>query len=492
MPAKVIKKTAKKGVEPTQKPLHVFHLSVECFPIAKVGGLADVVGALPKYQKKLGVNASVVMPWFDKNFVHQHETQLVFEGSFYQGSNYFQYQILALDAAVLGFPLYFVRVPGKLDRPEIYSYSDESEQWLAFQHATLHWMTYAQISVDVLHCHDHHTGLVPFFVKNCPEFQPLNKVKTLFTIHNGQYQGWMHWSKSVLFPQFDHWKWGLMDWNGFINPMAAAVKCCDAFTTVSEGYLHELFQEANGLEPLFRAEASKSQGIINGIDTSYWNPVTDILIPTNYQAKNVAKGKQDNKLAFCAKFGINPEMPLVTYIGRFAKEKGADQLPEIVANIFNTQDQPLNFFILGSGDPDIQNVLGALEHRFKGKLCVYFGYNEQLAHEAYAASDMLLMPSWVEPCGLNQMYALKYGTIPIVRYVGGLKDTVLDVSLDGGYGFTYNDHHPSQALHGIYRALELYHQKAKWQAIRTKAMKIDFSWENSAIKYVNLYNLITS
>lgn len=238
--------------------MKVIHLSVECFPVAKVGGLADVVGALPKYQRKLGIDASVVMPWYDRKFTQENKFDQIGSGSFYQGSEQLHYEIWKEASDQLGFPLYLIRIPGKLDREEVYCYPDEADQWLSFQHAFLHWLKAEQIIPDLINCHDHHVGLVPFLLKYSHDFQQLSQVKTLFTVHNGQYQGWMNWSKGILLPSFDTWRWGLLDWDGLINPMAAAVKCCDAFSTVSEGYLKELYVDANGLQTLFRAESQKA------------------------------------------------------------------------------------------------------------------------------------------------------------------------------------------------------------------------------------------
>lgn len=468
--------------------MHVIHLSVECYPLAKVGGLADVVGALPRYQRKLGMDAWVVSPWYDRPFTKEHKFQVVFEGFFLQGSEAMHYQVLKEKKDSLGFPLYLIKIPGKLDRPEVYCYPDEAEQWIAFQHAFLHWVKGASIKPDVVNCHDHHVGLVPFLMKHAVDYSQFADVKTVFTVHNGQYQGWMNWNKGILLPAFDTWKWGLLDWDGLINPLAAAIKCSDAFTTVSSGYLLELYEQANGLEDLFRYESAKGHGIVNGIDDAYWNPAQDNLIPHNYEVATVKKGKQQNKETFCQKVGLDPSLPLLTYIGRFAGEKGADLLPEIIVKIFSNPENKISIFILGSGDEDIQAGLQQLLESYQGNLAVFFGYNEALAHEVYAAADMILMPSRVEPCGLNQLYAMKYGTIPIVRGIGGLKDTVSDVSEKGGYGFVFPEAQADDAVVAIERALDYVAKRGNMQRIRKKEMELDFSWDKSAQQYINLYN----
>ncbi len=468
--------------------MQVVHLSVECFPVAKVGGLADVVGSLPKYQCKLGIEASVVMPWFDTPFVRDNKFDVVAEGFFNQGSEPLHYVVFKEREDKLGFPLYLIKIPGKLDRPEVYCYADEAEQWIAFQHAFLKWVKYDRGAPDIIHCHDHHVGLIPFLTVHSNEFNDLSDIKTVFTLHNGQYQGWMGWNRSILLPPFDTWKWGLLDWDGVINPLATAIKCCDSYTTVSEGYLKELYEEANGLQDLFRDQAFKSEGIVNGIDTSYWNPQTDKMIGYKYSASTITRGKKENKKALCAKYVLPDDVPLLSFIGRFAIEKGADHLYKIIRHLFSQNQYKITIFILGSGDARIEEEMRNLKAEFPENVGLYIGYNETLAHEVYAASDMLLMPSRVEPCGLNQLYALKYGTIPIVRGVGGLKDTVRDVEEEDGYGFVFARLDGDDAEEAINRALAVYSDTKKWKSIRARAMALDFSWDTSAQKYIDLYN----
>lgn len=468
--------------------MHVVHLSVECFPFAKVGGLADVVGALPRYQRVLGVDTWVVCPYYERPFTADNQFEPIFEGVFSQGADEFDYQVLKEKTDVLGFPLYLIKIPGKLDREEVYCYPDEAEQWIAFQHAFLNWVSSWVHKPDVINCHDHHVGLIPFLLKYGTAYRDLVGVKTVFTVHNGQYQGWMSWDKGVLIPSFDNWKWGLLDWDGLINPLAAAIKCCDAFTTVSKGYLKELYKDANGLETLFRAESAKGHGIVNGIDDRYWNPETDELIPKNYKKSNLKSGKKANKNALCSKLGLDSNFPLLVFIGRFAIEKGADLLADIVAGIFSKTNDKVSVFILGSGDDGIQHGLEELLEQYPRRFSAFFGYNEALAHEVYASADLLLMPSRVEPCGLNQLYAMKYGTIPVVRGIGGLRDTVVDIDEPQGYGFVFANAAVTDAVTAIGRALTVLDDKVRIQDIRQKCMSLDFSWDRSAKQYIKLYH----
>lgn len=467
--------------------MKVFHLSVECYPIAKVGGLADVVGALPKYQTKLGIAAAVVMPWYDRPFVRNHTFTTVHEGSFYQGSEHMDYAVYKETSDILGFELYLIKIPGKLDREEVYGYPDEGEQCIAFQHAVLSWFKDQAIVPDVVHCHDHHVGLLPFLMKYSTAYNFLAGVNTVATVHNGQYQGWMHWSKAILLPEFDSWKWGLLDWDGVINPLAALIKCCDAYTTVSAGYLEELYAHANGLQDLFYSERDKSHGIVNGIDWDIWNPETDYSLVENYNTTGAFAGKLKNKQALAKQYKINADLPLLVFIGRFAAEKGADLLPDIIFHLSENYQDRLSIFILGAGDPVIQSRVNTLVDEKIENFDVFFGYDENLAHWLYASADFLLMPSRVEPCGLNQLYAMKYGTLPIVHRVGGLKDTVIDFAQDG-YGVGFDKLDIAEISQAIVRALELYQNRVQFEDNQQKIMRLDFSWDKSAAKYISLYN----
>src|SRR6201996_9345345 len=269
-------------------PMRVFLLSAECSHVAKVGGLADVVGALPKYQNQAGLQAAVVMPYYNRKFVQENEFDVVFQSSTLLGIRRLYFEILKEKTDKLGFELYLVRIPGLIDREEVYSYPDETEQFIAFQIAFLDWISYSQQSPDVIHCHDHHSGLVPFLLQHSRLYTRLANTPTVFTIHNGQYHGAFGWDKLSYLPEIDLAQTGLLDWNGAITPLAAAVKCCWKYTTVSPSYLHELSISSNGLEYLFYLESAKGVGILNGIDTAVWNPQTDQMIAGKFPVKNIA------------------------------------------------------------------------------------------------------------------------------------------------------------------------------------------------------------
>jgi starch synthase len=467
--------------------MRIYHLSAECYPIAKVGGLADVVGALPKYQNKAGMNAAVVLPFYNRKFVKENIFDIVFQAATLLGDKRYYFEILKERTDKLGFELYLIKIPGLLDRDEVYMYPDEREQFIAFQLAFLDWISYSQQTPDIIHCHDHHVGLIPFLMYHSKLYTRLSDIATVFTIHNGQYHGVLSWSKFSYLPEVDPTQTGLLDWAGAINPLAAAVKCCWRYTTVSPSYLLELSYSSNGLEYLFHLERAKGSGIINGIDTEVWNPKTDSMIPHKYTAAKPEEGKAQNKTELCQKFGLDVEKPLISFIGRLVLEKGADLIADAIRRSMREYPGQFSFLMLGTGEPWIEQQLAELKIQFPGLCNVFVGYDESLSHLIYAGSDFLLMPSRVEPCGLNQLYSLRYGTVPIVRSTGGLKDTVIDFGDEGGYGIRFNNISVEDISYSIGRALTLYQNKPHLQLLRKRMMALDFSWDRSAKEYITLY-----
>jgi starch synthase len=282
----------------------------------------------------------------------------------------------------------------------------------------------------------------------------------------------------------------MLDWNDTVNPLACAVKCADKVNTVSPGYMQELMDEANGLEGLFRTEYAKCTGIINGIDYNVWNPAIDTYILDNYATKDATEGKALNKKKLCDDFGMQQDLPLIVFIGRLVGEKAADLLPEAIRSALSLYEGEVNFLILGSGEPSIEHALVSLQNNFVGYFNTQITYNEKLSHLMYAGADFLLMPSRVEPCGLNQLYALRYGTIPMVRRTGGLRDTVKDISEDGGFGLCFDYASLYDIDITVQRAIALYADKSKMKTIVQTIMEIDNSWAASAQQYIKLYESV--
>jgi len=467
--------------------MEILHVSAECYPVAKAGGLGDVVGALPKYQNQLGHLAKVVMPMYRTKFLYQNEFEVVHKGGCNMGSYWFEYTIIKEKTNKLGFDLYLLDIFGLLDRESVYGYGDDTERFTAFQIAVVDWLSQWQHQPDIVHVHDHQAGLIPFMMQNCYQYMHLASIPTVLTIHNAQYQGWMGWDKSSYIPDYDVWQWGKLDWANNINPLASAVKCAMKVTTVSQSYLEEMRVNANGLESLFEYEKGKCTGILNGIDAAVWDPAVDTYLTENFGLKNADEGKLANKKILCDEFNLDIAKPLFIFIGRLVHEKAADLLPKAIYDSVYHMEGRMNFLILGSGEPNVEWELANLNAPLTGYYNSKIGYNEKLSHVMYAGADFLLMPSRVEPCGLNQMYAMRYGTVPIVRNTGGLKDTVIDIGEPGGYGIKFNDAKVWDITYSVSRALELYAQPKKMHATRSKIMQLDNSWETSTQHYMDLY-----
>ncbi len=467
--------------------MEILHVSAECYPVAKAGGLGDVVGALPKYQTLLGHVAKVVMPMYRTKFLYDNDWEVVHKSGASLGNWWFEYTVIKEKTNKLGFDLYLVDINGLLDREKVYGYSDDAERFTSFQIAVVDWLAAWKHKPSVVHVHDYHAGLVPFMMQSCYDYQSLKNIPVVLTIHNAQYQGWMGWDKTTYIPRWDGWKWGNLDWKGGINPLACAIKCAWKVTTVSNSYLDELRFNSNGLEELFEYERGKCSGILNGIDTKVWDTETDSYLDDHYSLATIEEGKKASKEKLCKAFHLNPDKPLIIFIGRLVGEKAADLLPKAIGDSLYYIGQKMNFLILGNGEPHVEYQLESMRGPLMGYFNTQISYNEKLAHQMYAGADFLLMPSRVEPCGLNQLYSMRYGTVPIVRRTGGLKDTVKDFGEPGGYGVCFDQDIVGDITHAVYRAMHLYAQEKRMKAIRKQIMQLDFSWDTSAQKYIDLY-----
>ena len=468
----------------------VLHVSAECYPMAKAGGLGDVVGALPKYQKKMGEESMVVMPMYDTPFLKSNSWDTIFKGKMNLGDWFFDYTIIKEQTGKLGYSLFLLDINGLLDRPKIYGYDDDITRFLGFQVAILNWLSNWEVLPDLLHCHDHQAGLLPFMMRYCKDYQNLKSIKTVLTIHNAQYHGSMGWEKSSLLPIWDPWKKGLLEWDQYLNSLATGIKCADKVTTVSETYMAQLKYHSAGLESLFENEKAKCLGILNGIDIELWDPNSDPMVCYHYNQETFLLGKRKNKEAFCAKYNFDVSKPLIVFIGRLVGEKAADVLPGAIQNALDKTNGGANFFVIGAGDTGVESALNYLKQLYPENYNCWIGYDEAIGHDAYASADFLLMPSRVEPCGLNQMYALRYGTIPMVRSTGGLKDTVIDMGDPCGFGITFSNADEMDIVHSVERAIELYKDKAKMTTLIKQVMAIDHSWESVVLTYKKMYESI--
>lgn len=393
----------------------------------------------------------------------------------------------------MGFPLFLMNIPGKFDRQGIYAdpggwyYQDDVERFLCFQQAAIDWIYHLKKRPKLLHCHDHHTGLIPFLVQHSEPFGLLKNLPTVFTIHNGEYHGGFGWDRESLLPPIHPDARGILDWNYQINPLATGIKTAWRVTTVSPNYLQELRTDANGLEWLLQHEEEKSVGILNGIDTDVWDPQKDSFLAARYEG-DLEAFKRANKEPLYQRFNLKEGYPIATFIGRLVREKGGDLLPDLIGRLIE-DEVPMTYLVLGTGEAHLHEAFKALTYHHPGFFDCALEYNEGLAHQLYAGSDFLLMPSRIEPCGLNQMYSMRYGTIPVVRTVGGLKDSVIDLEEDpdNGLGIRFDEFNLDEAEMALRRAAALYTDPELFTEVRKRDMAADFSWQRSAKAYADLY-----
>jgi starch synthase len=290
--------------------MKIFHIGAECYPVAKVGGLADVIGALPKYQNSAGHLVRVVLPHYNTKFINENDFDSVHKGFVKLGNFNFPFSIKKERTNILGFELYLVEIPELFDKDEVCGYDDDIERFLSFQIATLAWINTRNNIPDVINCHDHHTGLIPFMLLYAYKYGQLRNTPTVITIHNSIFQGQFGFDKLNYLPEFDLSKVTFLEWNNSINSLTSASKCAGAVTTVSNNYLIEINESAFGLESLFHLVGYKSRGILNGIDTEVWNPATDKMLDKNYSIDNFKKGKQENKEKLYNQFDLDSTKPL--------------------------------------------------------------------------------------------------------------------------------------------------------------------------------------
>ncbi|NNE25510.1 MAG: glycogen synthase, partial [Saprospiraceae bacterium] len=439
--------------------IRVLHISTECYPAAKAGGMGDVVGALPLYSQSEGIEASVVIPMYALAWFKEQKFKAVYQGSFQMGMENIQFEVLKLDSEALAYAFFCISFPGKFDRDSVYlaedgeGFKDEVERNTSFQRAVLHWVNNNADQFDLLHCHDHQSGLIPFFASHGYDFEYLRNTPTYYTIHNAAYRGMWDWRHKDILPEFNEEHIGLLDWDHHIHSFATAIKCCWGYSTVSPSYLKEIAHNSGNLNWLYDHTKDKARGILNGIDTAFWNPKKDSFLDQVLK-RSWKVFKTKNKEALCLRYGLDKQAPLFSFIGRLAYQKGADILTEAISNVL-AQNTNATFIVLGSGSHELETAFRELEYNFGGRVKALIMYNEEVAHTIYAGSDYLLMPSRFEPCGLNQMFAMRYGTIPVVHSTGGLVDTVTDVA-QGGCGIRFDEADFVHLRDAILRAVDFY------------------------------------
>jgi starch synthase len=396
--------------------------------------------------------------------------------------------------------VYFVENDRYYQRDALYGkggadFADNSERFIFFSRAVLEAVVALRLPCDVIHCHDWQTGLIPVYLKTIYRSAPaFAKVGTLFTIHNLAYQGvFWHWDMKLTGLDWSLFNWNQLEFWGKVNFMKGGLVFSDLISTVSETYSKEIQtpEYGCGLEGVLRERSKDLFGVINGIDYEVWNPAVDPLIPTRYDAKKL-NGKAACKKFLQRKCGLPVrKAPLVGMISRLADQKGFDLAAEVMAELLTSDVQ---FVVLGTGEPKYHDLLNRLARNYPDRMSVTLGFDNQMAHEIEAGADMFLMPSRFEPCGLNQLYSLKYGTAPVVRSTGGLADTVVDCTpetLDKGAatGFSFEKYSAADLLATLKRALACYADRKTWLKLIKNGMGQNWSWDESARKYVKLYGL---
>ena len=498
--AATLKTTAEQNIPMEQPDLgprrSVAFIGSECYPFVKTGGLGDVMSALPKALAKLNLDVKVILPRY-KCIPQEYQEKMEYRGSFYMnlcsdGKQYYvgimEYQE---DSVVYDF----------IDNDEFFSWGDpytnlidDIPKFCYFAKASLAALNYLDWTPDVVHCHDWQAALVPLYLRTSFSDTDVGRAIAVLTIHNLRFQG-IYDRKMI-----QYWS-GLPDYafnkdcltQNWLdaNMLKGGIDYCNKVTTVSNTYAEEIQTEeyGEGLAEHLRYHQNKILGIVNGIDTDIWNPATDKLLASNYDAESVIKNKKVNKKALQEALGLDVDenKMVIGLISRLTNQKGLDLVNDVIPGIMDGNTQVV---VLGTGDSQYEDTFRYYENKYKGSFCAYIAYNENVAHNIYAGCDALLVPSRFEPCGLTQLISMRYGAVPIVRETGGLKDTVqpYNVFENTGNGFTFDRYESGLLYDAINRAKTLYFENRKcWDDMVIRDMNKDVSWEKSAKQYKDMY-----
>ena len=478
--------------------------SSEAVPFAKTGGLADVAGGLTNALVQLGHDVTLILPKYEKviqlDLEADYEVKQKVPFSIRMGERDVHGMFEILREKKTNRSVVLVEAPQYFDRTSLYgdnneAYGDNSERFIFFSRAIVEFAAREAVPFDVMHANDWQTGLVPALINTKrTEFPNFEKTKTIFTIHNMNFQGaFWHWDMMQTGMDWKYFNWREMENYGQINLLKTGIVFADEITTVSPTYAEEIKTPAYGcgLENVLSFHSSKLSGILNGIDPTDWNPKTDKHLSAHYDVGDYPSGKMKNKEALQEKMGLQPDrnLPLVGMVSRMTNQKGFDLISACQHDLFSL---PAQFVFLGSGDPHFEGELRHWINHYEGKVKGYVGYNEELAHLIEAGSDLFLMPSQFEPCGLNQLYSMAYGTLPVVHKVGGLADSVTGYQRDGSNesiatGFVFDDYTPGALYETVKEAIALYRDKAAFGTLIKNGMQKDWTWKQSAKQYLELY-----
>lgn len=468
--------------------MKVLFCTSEALPFAASGGLGDVSGSLPQALRTRLIGCRVVMPLYEE-IPKELRENMRFLTSLSVPVAWRRQYCGVFEAKVGGVIYYLIDNQYYFKRHGLYGHYDDAERFAFLSRAALEMLPYIDFKPDVIHCNDWQTALVPvyfrlFYANN----EWYSGIKTLLTIHNIQYQGkyGIELIKDVLgIPESET---QLLEYDKCVNMLKGGIECANWVSTVSPTYAKEILNPwfSHGLDSILNARSWKLSGILNGIDTDLYNPETDKDIYENYSAED-RSGKAGNKQKLQERLSLeqDPAVPMISMVSRMVSHKGMDLVKEALDQLM--WESNVQFVILGSGDWEYESFFRDMQGKYPGRLSACFGFVPELAHKIYAGSDIFLMPSKSEPCGLSQMIALRYGTIPVVRETGGLKDSIQDSGDGEGNGFTFQSYNSGDMLQAVRRALEGYSKPEGWGVLVERAMKCDNSWGRSANEYIRLY-----
>ncbi len=473
--------------------MRVLFCTSEALPFAASGGLGDVAGSLPQALRARLVGCRIVMPLYD-SIPQELRQEMKFVTSLSVPVAWRRQYCGIFEAKYGGVIYYLIDNQYYFKREGLYGHYDDAERFAFLSRAALEMLPYIDFKPDVIHCNDWQTAMIPVYYRL---FYANNDwyagIKTLFTIHNIQYQGkyGMELIKDVLgVPQSET---QLLEYDKCVNLMKGAIECANWVSTVSPTYAQEILDPwySHGLDGILRARSWKLSGILNGIDTVNYNPETDKNLYANYNAEDPgAKAVNKRKLQERLNLNLDPGAPLIGMVTRLVSHKGLDLVKAALDQLMAETD--VQFVILGSGDWEYETFFKDMQGKYPGRFCACFGFVPELSRKIYAGADIFLMPSKSEPCGLSQMIALRYGTIPVVRATGGLKDSIQDSGSGEGNGFVFENYDSNDMLHAIHRALDGYANRDGWKVLMERAMKCDNSWGRSANDYIRLYRDLLS
>ena len=469
--------------------MKVCFIAAEAAPFVKVGGLGDVIGSLPKALRQLGVDARVVLPLYSS--IDRERFGLKYKAYQFVDLGWRHSYCGIFETEVDGVPCYFIDNEQYFNRDSIYGQIDDGERFAFFSKAALEILPALDFKPDVVNVNDWHTALSVIYldVLKSREAEFYKDMKSVLSIHNIEFQGRFNpYEMGNLFG-LENKYFDALIYNGDLNLLKGAIQLADRINTVSETYAREILDPyfSYGLDKILTVEQGKLRGIINGIDVDKFNPKTDPMIPVNYDL-NTFEDKVQNKLAFQKEMAleVNADIPLIGMVTRLTHQKGIDLILQASEEILKTGAQ---LVVLGTGDAHYESALRSLEHYRHDRVRSILLFSNEMSAKIYAASDLFLMPSKTEPCGLSQLISMRYGTVPVVHRVGGLRDTVIPFTGVEGNGFTFESFHAGDMMDAIYRAVTCFYQSPdEWNQIIKNNLQKDVSWEQSAKKYLDLYH----